>query len=302
MSRNRILVDVDGVLADFSQHVLNKLRVSTKMTTDEVTQWDIFSLLEQRFSPYHKKMALAMMDDMAFWKSLPVMAGAQAGVQALRDNGYEVVFVTSPWDTCVGWNVARNAWLKQHFGASPRDVVITHCKYLVHGHTLIDDRESHVEEWNSRHAAPGAMLFGTAYNQDAPFLRWCWPKIVRALCKEDTHTHEVHDGKAASDKPVASGWPTPPPEVLAKMYVPTKADYARVAQAIADVHAKTFRLVETDNFDRDYPFETWASECAYNLLSEANHAADELNLHIGNTRFVKVVKSDYTLDDKGPNE
>jgi 5'(3')-deoxyribonucleotidase len=195
MSNKRILVDVDGVLANFSQHVLNKLRVSTKMSTDEIKTWDIFSLLEVRFSPYHKKMALAMMDTMEFWKHLPVMAGAQEGVQALRDAGYEVVFVTSPWDSCVGWNVARNAWLKQHFGAGPRDVIITHCKYMVHGHTLIDDRESHVEEWNSRHADK-AMLFAAAYNQNAPFLRWDWPKIVRSLCNEDTHTHEVHGGEA----------------------------------------------------------------------------------------------------------
>ena len=182
--KDRILVDVDGVLADFSQHVINKLRLRKEMTVEDVTQWDIFSLLEEKFSPYHKKMALEMMDDMSFWKTLPVMDGAKEGVQSLLYMGYEVVFVTSPWDTCIGWNVARYKWLQEHFNCQPHQLVITHAKYLVHGLTLIDDREAHIEEWCSRHGAHSAMLFGAAYNQDAPFLRWDWPKIVRSLGME----------------------------------------------------------------------------------------------------------------------
>lgn len=180
----RILVDVDGVLADFSQHVITRLRLGAKLKRDDIDRWDIFGLIEEKFSIHHKKLALELMEDITFWRRLPLMPGAKEGVAALIEGGYEVVFVTSPWDSCVGWNVARWQWLEEHFDCKPHQLVITHAKYLVHGYTLIDDKVSHVEEWNERHVDK-AMLFKAPYNNNDAHLRWDWPMIVRNLTGPD---------------------------------------------------------------------------------------------------------------------
>jgi 5'(3')-deoxyribonucleotidase len=178
----RILLDVDGVMADFSQGVIDRLRLRTKLTPEDITQWDIFGLLEEKFSFYHKKLALELMDVPDFWRRLPCVDGAYDAYIAIEAMGHEIVFVTSPWDSCHGWNVARRLWLEEHFGITKDQLVITHAKHLVRGDILIDDRESHITDWNRIHGT-GGILFAAPYNKtnEHKHLRLDWAGVLERL-------------------------------------------------------------------------------------------------------------------------
>jgi len=66
-----------------------------------------------------------------------------------------------------------------------------------------------------------------------------------------------------------------------------------------------FSIVETDNFDSDYPFEKWALNGALRLLTweEAEAIVNTINKVARESlrRYWKVVKDGYVLDNFGPD-
>ena len=170
-----VLLDVDGVLANFSQHVIDCAGV-TGFTFDDVTNWDIFSLLGER----GRVVKDEMLPSASWWLSLPVLEGAQEGVAKLREIASEVVFVTSPWLSCEQWSTVRRCWLKKHFGADPEDVIITSKKHLIRGDMFIDDKASTVEEWQAANPRGHAWVYDAPYNKgQAPELeRTTWANFL----------------------------------------------------------------------------------------------------------------------------
>lgn len=161
----RYLIDCDGVLADFSAHVIECS--GSTLTPAEVTQWDIFSLIGERGGEQLKKKTLLMMDDPEFWRTLPLMDGAAEGVARIKEEGHDIYWVTSPWGTCSGWDVARRAWLKANFEWSSTDhVVITSAKYVCLGDVFIDDHIKNVEKWAQWHPSGRALLMKAPYNEN----------------------------------------------------------------------------------------------------------------------------------------
>lgn len=167
----RALIDVDGVVANFSEHLLG--RVGSSATFDDVTEWDIFSLIERKDGPERKKVALQMMEDPEFWASLPVMEGAIEGVNIIKET-MEVFWVTSPWPTCQGWDIARRTWLNTHFGADPKHVIITASKFVCVGDMFIDDHVDNVEKWQQHHPDKMALLYDAPYNKGEKHVRFSW--------------------------------------------------------------------------------------------------------------------------------
>lgn len=155
-----ILLDVDGVVADFSGYLLES--VYSDLTADDVTCWDIMSLMtdEQRVMAKHK------LKNPIWWFEQPVLAGAKEGVEFLQQDGHQIHWVTSPWHSCNGWESARRDWLHQYFKAEPKDITFTYRKDLVHGDVLIDDKYEHVAGWVGRHG-PFGLLFDAPYNRDS---------------------------------------------------------------------------------------------------------------------------------------
>lgn len=136
------ILDVDGVLVDCAGHAL-KL-VGAPQTVEDITDYDMFSFL----STEHRDAVYAMWEGFDFWRDLPVIEGAQEGVIRLRRYGFRVVFATSPWVGCHGWENARRASLGQLFDAKSSDVVSIHDKALLNGDLFIDDKAEHVRAWH----------------------------------------------------------------------------------------------------------------------------------------------------------
>ena len=156
----RILVDCDGVLADFTNHLLTS--IGSELTQADITGWDFFRFL----SKGQARSARSRLKQPDFWETQPVLVGAQAAVAEFRESGHHVVCVTSPWPDCKQWGYVRHEWLKRHFDFAPDAIVIASAKHLIEGDALIDDKATTVDAWRAVHGGRYALLFDAPYNQE----------------------------------------------------------------------------------------------------------------------------------------
>ena len=160
----RVLVDVDGVLADFVKDILTA--VGSDLTDKDIKTWDLFGELNEQ----QAEKALQVMADSEFWRNMTVLPHAKETIAQLRQH-YDVRFLTSPWAKpdrgwlCHGWGYARFHWLKDNFGAEPSDLIISYDKTVVKGDILIDDKFEYVRDWQAFHPQGKAILMDRSYNQ-----------------------------------------------------------------------------------------------------------------------------------------
>jgi len=157
------LVDVDGVVADFTHAVC----AGTPLRPEDVTQFDIFGLL-RGIDPKWEKAAYERLASRTFWAGLEPIEGAAEGVHALRQRGFDVVFLTAPWWSCDGWEKVRRRWLSEYMDAERNDVVICPSarKPLVAGALLVEDRKETLLAWSQRWPRAQPFLFDQPYNRE----------------------------------------------------------------------------------------------------------------------------------------
>lgn len=153
------LIDCDGVLADFVGHILSYIESS--VTPDKIENWNLFSHLPSK----DRKRASAALNDHLFWRTLPVLDGAPEGVKAIRDKGYHVVVMTSPWNGCPHWHEARLSWLQDQFQVSFSDVLVGHRKYMVDASFFLDDKPQNIEHYKRHFGHRRIYLMDHTYNK-----------------------------------------------------------------------------------------------------------------------------------------
>lgn len=160
----RVLLDVDGVIADFvgtALRVVNDL-FGTSHTSADVTRFDIAGSLglsdDQRAI-----MQTALSGTPRLAAGLAVLPGAADGVRRLREIA-EVYIVTSSWDSNETWEFDRKAWLFEHFGISRSHVIFAHAKHVCSGDFLIDDKTSTLVAWRDENPVGVAVQWVTQHN------------------------------------------------------------------------------------------------------------------------------------------
>jgi 5'(3')-deoxyribonucleotidase len=143
----------------------------TDKSPEDFKSWDVLDELTKE----QKKEALLAMSTEEFWRGLPVMDGAKKGVRHLRNFGHQIVWVTSPWESCSGWERARRAWIREHFGDD--DIVITSSKGHVQGDVFIDDKPKNVREWRKSNPRGRALLFSAPHNLDEDLTHFTWDDV-----------------------------------------------------------------------------------------------------------------------------
>lgn len=147
MSVFTILLDCDGVLANFNKRCLDRLNseYGTSHTEESITIWDWI-----RDHPDIDKEHLRVLRDIwikekGFAEGMEVYPGAQDAVEALRAIG-DVVCVTSPWHSD-HWETERRRWLMKHFGFKSRDIYQSAGKERIWGDLIVDDKAANVVDW-----------------------------------------------------------------------------------------------------------------------------------------------------------
>lgn len=156
--RPRILVDCDGVLADFVGAVLEW--DGHAHTRESITQPDIMAAWG---TPERWPELNALCQSAGWCASLKPIEGAREFVDWLR-SWADVFVVTSPYADAPTWCHERIQWLAAHFGIDRDRVVFARDKSVVRGggDVLIDDFTKNLEAFGGE-----GILIRQPWNADA---------------------------------------------------------------------------------------------------------------------------------------
>lgn len=184
MKRPRILVDIDGVFADFVTPCLDAVRTCTgrSFDLDEVREWDTMKSLG--ISPEDARTIYESMERPGLCLSLPAYEGAREGVESLR-TWADVWAITSPFGGA-HWMHERDAWLVEKMGFDKRDIlhVRGERKHGVVGDVLVEDKTSTLRAWTAAHPTGTGVLFLRSYNRNDGWegsTAQDWPSLVETL-------------------------------------------------------------------------------------------------------------------------
>jgi 5'(3')-deoxyribonucleotidase len=177
-----VLLDVDGVLADFVAGYLQLVCDVTglRFQHENVTEFRI-----------GRALGLTADDDRAVangitqgWcAGLDPIPGAVDGYKKLSAIA-DVYIVTSPWNKCPTWTYEREQWLAKHFGIPHARVLHGSAKHLVRGDVLVDDKTETCVKWRDEHPDKTVVLWESPWNvRDAwgGVLTNDWDRLVRLV-------------------------------------------------------------------------------------------------------------------------
>lgn len=161
----RILLDCDGVLADFAGGFLKLVnaKFGTELVPADIWTYDIAEALG--WAPERAEAAYRLITDCPdFAAKLDVFPGAVDAVARLQLIA-EVYVVTSPWHTQPTWCHDRTNWLWRNFRIPAHHVIHAASKHLICGDMLVDDKTSHCDAWREAWPNGVAVQWSTPHNQ-----------------------------------------------------------------------------------------------------------------------------------------
>ncbi len=196
----RVLLDVDGVLADFVGGYLGLLESTLGIVAkpEDITHFDIGASL--RLTPDQAStMKRAIGSCEGFARCLAVCPDAAFGVRELERIA-DVYIVTSPWNSNPTWTHDREHWLLANFGIKSNRVTHTSAKHICHGDFLVDDKTSALVDWM---ADGGKGRAGVAVQWETPHNRldgWMgpstnrWGELVEMVARVNTRLAMTEEG------------------------------------------------------------------------------------------------------------
>lgn len=177
----RVLLDVDGVLADFVGGLCRDLTArGFPRTPDDIRHWELRDTLPaNELRECHEIMATP-----GFCHGLPWYEGARDFVRTVRDE-HELHILTAPFDGSETWMRERVAWLANDV---PRDRVhfmSGKWKHLVAGDVLVEDHPLNAAAWLDANPRGIAALVDRPWNKPASN-QWAWhSRMYRVANFED---------------------------------------------------------------------------------------------------------------------
>lgn len=138
-----ILVDQDGVLADYQAHQLTLWREEHPeklwIPVEDIRDYN----MDNAYPENLKDLLRSIPERKDFFFNLPVIQGGREALEEMLRCGYDVRICTSPLiahEFCVP---EKFAWVEKHLGVEwANRMILTRDKTLVHGDILIDDKPS----------------------------------------------------------------------------------------------------------------------------------------------------------------
>lgn len=141
MAPRAILVDMDGVLADFEGEFLARWRARRPGERHVPLAERRSFYVRDDYPERLREDVLALQREAGFFASLPPVPGGLAAVRAMLAAGYEPWICTAPLSDHATCAQEKLAWVERHLGrAWVARTVVTKDKTLVRGDVLIDDR------------------------------------------------------------------------------------------------------------------------------------------------------------------
>jgi 5'(3')-deoxyribonucleotidase len=162
----RILLDVDGVLADFTSAALDIVAkvCGRRYALADVARFDICDAFGLPKASRRLVMGTIARTP-GFVSSMEPLPGALEGVAKLRAMA-DVYILTTPWPGSPTWEHERREWLAHHFKIEHKHVLQGDPKFLVDGDVFVDDRSGNVRAWLAERPMKCGVLWGTRHNTD----------------------------------------------------------------------------------------------------------------------------------------
>ncbi len=175
----RILVDVDGVVADLMPEWLrlyNEEWVDNLLPKD-ITGWDIAQFVKEKCG----KDVYKYLDTPFLYDYVSPVDGAISSIHWLRQHGYDVRFVTSGVrESKIHWLGQQGLLLDEHY-LSSRDVIVAHDKSVIKADIMIDDNISNCNGFSGV-----SILFAQPWNtspQTGHYRADNWPDVIQYLAR-----------------------------------------------------------------------------------------------------------------------
>lgn len=141
-----ILIDQDGVLADFERGFYNAwIAGGNRHPALPLHERRSFYIRDDY--PHHLKNEVeAIYSAPGFYRDLPPIDGAIKAVNDLFSMGHDVRICTSPLDAYRNCLSEKYEWVEQHLGSDlVTRMIVTKDKTIVHGDVLVDDKPEIME-------------------------------------------------------------------------------------------------------------------------------------------------------------
>lgn len=149
--RKVVLLDCDGVLADFRTRALDVVEEVTGVRRLAAnSDWEMFGHLNEE----QNTAVWDIIRSPGWCSSLEPYPEALEAVRELQELA-NVYILTAPVRGSQTWSYERTEWVSEHFGIGFHNVILAQAKYLVQGDVFVDDKPGHVREWMANFGGNG---------------------------------------------------------------------------------------------------------------------------------------------------
>ena len=168
-----ILVDMDGVIADFDSEFLQRWRSRHPDKLYIPLEARKTFYVKDSYPEELKPLVAEILLEPSFFRDMLPMPGAKAALEEMRARGFEVFLCTSPLSTYNHCVLEKYEWVEKVLGpAWVRQIVLTKDKTIIKGDFLIDDKPAITgavdpPEWEH-------ILYDRPYNRHINKRRLAW--------------------------------------------------------------------------------------------------------------------------------
>lgn len=175
-----VLLDVDGVLANFLDQLIKMLGAEDRISPKEITKFQIFQ--NECITKDDARAIKQIWQGEEFWLNMPAFPLARTGVAYLRHRGWNPVFASACMPTFRSWRACRIEWLQRNIDPNIEDgdLMGGSQKYLLRGHTLIEDKVENAEKWSTINGRSSILIDQPWNRQEAgpDLIRTSWEDIL----------------------------------------------------------------------------------------------------------------------------
>lgn len=185
MSDLTVLVDMDSILVNLDEkwYANYNERYDDALTHERVVSWDTHLYVKEACG----KKIYDILKEPGFYLDLRPLPGAIAGIEALRDNGCNIVVATSAMNN---FGIMRDkiSWLEKHLPwLNASNIFLGSDKRLLYANVMIDDGPHNIKDFLVTNPLGQGCTIGYPYNRELIGVR----RVYRTWEPKNDHEFEM---------------------------------------------------------------------------------------------------------------
>lgn len=186
------LIDQDGVLAAFDEKLFELCVANGWEFNIESVKYQSKRYLVDHLPRQYRGKGRRLLEVEGWFRELPVIEGAQEGIEEMFRAGWDVHVCTKPLDTNLFCASEKMAWIQEHFPSLVGRVMIVPEKNMVKGDFLLDDAPK--VRWLG-HSIWEPVIFTQPYNVKGSkwenYRHWRWGQPLEELWNTNKENNDV---------------------------------------------------------------------------------------------------------------